>query len=114
MFSCYKRGLEKTILPDFEQRGKDIAKLRDFKYPGSTEAVRRKFATGTLAAEIQARHAFHIQWLRDFADACGSTTQPVVLETISRVRREIKWDPAVNFDGNKIRRLAGLLQEARN
>ena len=112
VFSCYERGLEKTIKRDFESRGKDIAKLRDFKYPGSTEAARRKFVTGTSAAEIQARHAFHIQWLRDFADACGSTTQTVVLETIARVGREIKWDPAVNFDGNEIRRLAGLLDTA--
>ena len=62
--------------------------------------------------EIQARHTFHIQWLRDLADACGSTTQTVVLETISRVGREIKWDPTVNFDGNEIRRLAGLLDTA--
>ena len=38
VFSCYERGLEKTIKRDFESRGKDIAKLRDFKYPGSTEA----------------------------------------------------------------------------
>ena len=83
VFSCYKCGLKKTIKRNFERCGKEITKLRDFKYPGSSEAAQRKFATGTSAVEIQARHTFHIQWLCDFADVCGSTTQTVVLETIA-------------------------------
>ena len=43
---------------------------------------------------------------------CGSNTQTVVLETIARVGREVKWGPFVTFNGNEIRRLADLLDTA--
>ena len=61
--------------------------LLSFQYPGSSAAAQRKFATLETEAGINARHEFHVQWLKDFLQRFSAQDQRAVLRVIA----ELLW-----------------------
>jgi len=59
--------------------------LLSFQYPGSSATAQKKFATLETEAGINARHEFHVQWLKDFLQLFSAQDQRAVLRVIAGV-----------------------------
>ena len=87
IWSMFGHGVLDTVLDFLEAREVPAADMPESEYPGANEAAKRTFETGQSAAQIKARHEWHIQWLQNLRKVLIDNEQHSIL----RIIYEVGW-----------------------